>query len=388
MLEHMLGMFFSRSPAALEWLSAVGQEYENRGFLRGAEWIFRQVVRTGGPSSKAYYHLGRVLYRRGRLEEARHSYARSLEIKPDFYLCRLGFFELCRQEYWRFVPTVPNAPVPGVPAPTPLDVSPATPSEGTDDPAFSPPLSGFEVPPGSRPVPSMEGPETRLRQLHQHVAEGILPLMRSELARLDEGDVEISIYDRLLASQGILKLSKRQARLQAQQLERAGEAFEQARHTLQALQPSFEASRGRVARITPRKKPPFEVVGLRDSDDLVSYHLEYISGGQLTFIALDKVRSVEFGLTSEFTEATLRLIDGTMLRVVMPSLYYGSLDSGHPELQRGEFTLFKELFPGIRVGIGRRVFTCARRYTAEPMALAFQDIQKLEFLESERLDVT
>lgn len=346
MLEQVLGLFVSRSPAALEWLSAVGQEYERRGFLRASEWMFRQVVRMGGPSSKANYHLGRVLAQRGKFEEAKRSYALSLELKPDFYLCRLGFFELCRRQYW-------------------------TSDEG----------KRVQLAQRQRQAPQDEG--LKLAWLHQLLAAGLTPLMRAELARLEEVEVETSIYDRLQASTAVIPVPRRVAQEQAEQLERSQVQLEEARQVLQGLQPQWLARSALKLKLFFRKQPPLTMVAPRDGDDTLGPHLEVISGGLLSFIPFDTLAQVELGLTSEFTEATLTYRDGDVQRVVVPTLYFGSLESGHAELARGEYTLFKELYPGIRLGIGRKVLTGRKPYTGAVVAVPLQDVLRIELEHAE-----
>lgn len=52
---------------------------------QSAETIWRSAVRASPQNARAHNGLGQVLYREGRLAEARQAYERALEIEPDFY---------------------------------------------------------------------------------------------------------------------------------------------------------------------------------------------------------------------------------------------------------------------------------------------------------------
>jgi hypothetical protein len=338
----MLGLIFARSPIAIQRLTAIGREYESQGHYRRAEWIFRRVVRLGPPSSTAYFDLGRILTRRGKLDDAKRNYALSLELKPDFYLCRINFFETCRQEYWTF-----NAPA----------------------------LAQIE----QQLTTDEATPELHLRRLHLLLSGGLFQQMRFEVARLDYDDLDTSVYDRLFASQHAMKGSARAQRRLATLLAQTQGLFERLEAELATIRGLFPGAETRRVRLLLRKKPPIDLVGLRDSDDLIGYHLEVISGGKLSFLGWDRIRRVDLGLHSEFIEASLELTDAAQLKVVVPSIYYGSQQSTLPELQRGEFTIFKDLYRGIQLGVGRRVFSGRNAENGEPVAVGIHEVRAIEF---------
>ena len=338
----MLGLIFARSPSALQRLTATGREYESQGHLRRAEWAYSRVVELGSPSSTAYFDLGRIQTRRGNLAEAKRNYARCLELKPDFYLCRVNFFETCRQEYWTYHPAV---------------------------------LVQVEQ--------RLAGPESttelRMRRMHLLLSGGMFQQMRFEVSRLDFDDLDTSVYDRLVATQAALKKTGREERAFARRLEETCRQFERLKGELTELQPLFALAAKRRVRVHLRKRPPVNLVGLRDTDDLIGHHLEIISGGRLSFLGLERIRRIEFGLHGEFIETALEMWDGSRLTVVVPGLYYGSQQSTLPELQRGEFSMFKDVYQGIQVGVGRRVMCGIDVENLQNVAIGIHEIQTIEF---------
>ena len=334
-------MFFSWSPDAIQRMAALGREFESQGHYRLAEWVFKRVTEAETPSSTAFFILGRIQTQRGNLLEGKLSYTRCLEMKPNFYQCRVNFFESCRQEYW--------------------------------------------VPPKSRLtryLPSnqttSESPDTQLQRLHHKLRHAIFPQMWFEIARWDSDESNGSVFEHL-KNIGIQMKGWRSRKFRKSLVESESwleEVFDEFSSPIPAHQKAAE----RKARISRRNAPPLDVIGLRDSDDTIGYHLEIISGGSLSFIPLDKLERIELGSRSDFTETKLQFRDDSTQKVVIPATYYSSRHAGMPELTRGEFSILRDLYRGLQIGVGRRVFQARDAVSNESVAIGVHEVSRIELL--------
>ncbi len=326
------------------WLAAWGRELETSGHLLWAEWIFRQVTRRGPPSSTAYYLLGRIQTRRGKLTEGKESFAKGLVIKPDFYHCRVGFFGACREEYW----------------------------QGSRSPRWRL---------GRKAQPAADLSALSLGELHRLVSRSLPILVWYEIARFDnEEDMDLSVIDSLTAMQRRMK--GRSARALRRQLEEAREVLDRVVEAIRGLE-AADAGDGAPldAVVTQRDQTQRLFRGFRDGDDLVGRHLEIIHDGKMEFLPFQAVREVRFGRYGEFTDVDIRTREGRTFKAVIPTLYYGSRFSSMLDLRQGNVSMFKELYRGIQVGVGRRVFRGTHPETGGTEAVGIHEIEAIEFVD-------
>jgi len=341
-MVQLIGLLFTRSPSSAALWEAKGRDYESQGHLARAEWAFKRALFLGMESSTAYYHLARVQDLRGRLEDAKLNYVRSLELKPDFYLCRIKFFEMCRLEYWRARPGL---------------------------------LEQVE-----RQLEKQEAaPELHFRRLHLLVSDGLFQQMRFEVARQDYDDLDHSVFERLCSAKTSMRGTRRARDKYERNLNRTRKLFDVLEQELEEFTRFTEGAILQRAKLTLRSGRQLELDGLRDGDDLIGHHLEVISGGKLSFLGLERVKRIEFGLHSEFIETRLELRDGSKRHVVMPSIYYGSDQSTHTELQHGGYTIFKDVYRGIQMGVGRRVLKGRGGPEDAWVAVGIHEIRAIEF---------
>lgn len=334
--------WLSHSPRALEWLELRAQSLEQRGWLRASEWLLARVALGQPPQARRWYQLARLQDSRGRLPEARRSYAQALELKPDFYLCRVGFFELCRQDYWTFQPTLLTA------------------------------LEGASLEEDGQK-------EALLRRYHLLLADALDRAVLEELARADDPELEVPVLERIQLGTHERHLAMRERLRREASLEKTLRRLDEAELLHTTLEAQAHHARTQWARVVRRKRSPLVIQGLRDSDDRVGYALELISGGKLAFVGFDKLHRIQLGQVSDFTEATVELAAGEGLECVVPSTYYGSRISASREIQRGELTLFKQLRPWLKLGAGRRVFVGTLAETGDPVVVAFHEVLSIEF---------
>ncbi len=329
------------STTAAQRLAALGREFESLGHFLWAEWVFKQVARRGPPSSTAYYILGRIQAKRGKLEEGKANFARCLAMKPDFYQCRVSFFQICREEHWQ----------------------PASPRWAL----FA-----------ARPAVPEEPEAWSLTDLHQAVGAALSSQMWYEVGRFDTDDPDACVLDSLETMQRRMK--GRAARVFARRLAEARGVLDRACVFLEHQAAAERTWKKRRVRVTRRDGSSVDLLGLRDSDDLTGCHLETIEDGRTRFLPLVDVARVRFGRFGEFTEARVDVAGGASRAVVVPALYYGSRYSTMAELSHGEISMFKELYKGIQIGVGRRVFRGTRPDDGSDVALGIHEIEVIEFM--------
>jgi tetratricopeptide (TPR) repeat protein len=309
-------MFLSNSSDFVQRMATLGREFENMGHFRWAEWIFKRVVHADPPSATALFILGRIQTKRGSLEEGKKTYAKCLALKPDFYQCRVSYFETCREQYWTNL----------------LRTARQSKSRTGNEPPDTNPLA----------------------LLHKQLAIAIFPQMWFEIGRLDSDDPDVSAFDRLLAMEA--KMKGRAAKKFSIRMNSSLHILEEVASIIAETRARLIETNTRSARITRRNGPSISLEGLRDSDDTIANHLEAIIDGQLTFLPMEHLRRIRFGQFGNFTETSVELRDGQKLDIVVPATYYGSRYSSASELKRGDFSVFKDLFDGVQIGVGRRVF--------------------------------
>ncbi len=329
------------STSATQRLAALGREFESLGHLLWAEWVFKQVARRGPPSSTAYYLLGRIQAKRGKLSEGKKNFARGLELKPDFYQCRVSFFHLCRDEHWQ----------PGM------------------DERRSSRHRSLEVDDRTR---------SGVAELHRAVGAAITPQVWYEIGRFDSDDMESCVLDNLEAMRQRMK--GRAARAFGRQLDESRRILDQVVRAMGHRGDPVGTRSPNRAMVALRDGSRVVVDDLRDGDDLIGSHLEIIEGGRTQFVPLGSLKRVRFGRFGEFTEVRLEDIRAASRQAVVPAFYYGSRFATMPELKRGEVSMFKELYRGIQIGVGRRVFHGINPEDGSDMAVGMHEIGAIEFM--------
>ena len=336
----MLGFWLAQSPETIHrWLN-VGRDQASRGQLRRAEWTLAQVVRYAEPAPTPFFELARVQSERGKLDSAKLNLTRALELKPDFYLCRRLFFEICRREYW----TV-TAPL----------------------------LARAEA-----RLQEEDTPEVHLRYIHLLLCQALFSQLRYEIGRLDEEAYDLAVFDRLeeRVSGGP---GDRLGKKLLSDLATARLILEQLPAQLELLEQRRPQNRHRRARVKLRGGKERTVIGLRDCDDTINYQLEVVTGGLLAFVPFQRIVSLKIGARSDWMDGTVTLESGETHRVVFPLTYFGSRESTLDEVRRGEFTILQSLYGTTRVGIGRRLLTGVDPDTGETVTFGFHEMETITF---------
>lgn len=328
----MLQLLIAGSEERQAFLTGLGRRLVREGHLRSARFVLGALAAYGEPSPTLFYELGQCQASLGRLEEARASLRRGLDLKPNFYLCRRALLDLCRRQYW--APPLADAP---------------------------------SALPGAEP----------LAEAHATLRGALFPELAHEIPRVDDDNLDRSIAERLRQRLDAGQDGPRSRALLAQ-LEASEAMLTRLEAALAAAAQASPSARRRAVVVT-RGGEEIPVRGLHDADDLIGYHLEVISSDRLSFIPLEAIQALRFGPRAEYLDAVIEGADGGEMEVAVPLGYHGSHQSPRDAIREAEITVLQRLVGGLHVGLGRRSFLGADEATGEIRAISAYEIERIRF---------